>query len=313
MDQVLGRKNIYDDLFECIKSGIPCTLATVTATYGSTPQKPGSSAVIGKQGIISGTVGGGISEHFIQEKAIDSIQTGKSGYFHIDLDKDISDPEGAICGGGMSIIIDSAPEKYEAAFNELKESVSRRISGVLITFTGTYISGDNFLKRKWITKESLPSEKTELNEKVAEKMEEMLNRNAHGDFKEIHLSSDEKILEHIVCLELVTPPSRLIIAGAGHVGKALCHLAVLLDFEVLVWDDRPDFANEKNLPDADNIFAGELAKCLGEIGADRNTYVVIATRGHKNDSEVLRLFIRSNAGYIGMMVFQSRTEKQAKG
>jgi len=102
-------------------------------------------------------------------------------------------------------------------------------------------------------------------------------------------------------LESIVPPKRLIIAGAGHVGKALSHLGKLLDFEVTVWDDRPEYANKTNLPDADKVLSGSLDESLGNICADKDTFIVIVTRGHKKDADVLRKFIGSDAGYIGMI------------
>ena len=93
----------------------------------------------------------------------------------------------------------------------------------------------------------------------------------------------------------------LIIAGAGHVGKALSHLGKLLDFEVTVWDDRQDYTNKENLPDADILLSGNLESSLGKIKAGPDTFIVIVTRGHQKDAEVLKLFINSGAGYIGMI------------
>jgi xanthine dehydrogenase accessory factor len=102
-------------------------------------------------------------------------------------------------------------------------------------------------------------------------------------------------------LESVVPLPQLIIAGAGHVGKAVSHLAKLLDFEVTVWDDRPEYANKTNLPDADKILSGKLDESIAKLKVAKDTYIVIVTRGHKNDAEVLRKFIGSDACYIGMI------------
>ncbi len=54
-------------------------------------------------------------------------------------------------------------------------------------------------------------------------------------------------------LEPVSPLPELIIAGAGHIGKALSHLGKLIGFEVTVIDNRSEYANNYNLPDADHI------------------------------------------------------------
>jgi xanthine dehydrogenase accessory factor len=93
----------------------------------------------------------------------------------------------------------------------------------------------------------------------------------------------------------------LLIAGAGHVGKALSHLAKLIDFEVIVWDDRKELANQQNFPDADKILTGRMDRKPRNFKAGRNTFIVIATSSHQSDAALLKNFIRSGAGYIGMI------------
>jgi xanthine dehydrogenase accessory factor len=102
-------------------------------------------------------------------------------------------------------------------------------------------------------------------------------------------------------MEPVFPLPRLIIAGAGHIGKALSHLGCLLDFEVTVIDSRLEFANNSRLPDADYIITGNIGELLKKQHKDRNTYIVIVTRGHSDDAEALSACIGSPAAYIGMI------------
>jgi len=102
-------------------------------------------------------------------------------------------------------------------------------------------------------------------------------------------------------LEPVFPSSRLVIVGAGHIGRAVSHFGHLLDFEVTVIDDRRQFANRKNLPDADRVIHADFAKALGTLPFTPDTYIVIATPGHEHDAEALRACVRSDAGYIGIV------------
>ena len=71
-------KNIYLQILDQQKDKSPLVLATVTRTHGSTPQKPGSSALFNKKGLISGTVGGGIVEGEVQKIALNSILSEES-------------------------------------------------------------------------------------------------------------------------------------------------------------------------------------------------------------------------------------------
>ncbi len=301
MDEILTRKYLYPDLPGLIDKGKPIAIATVTETSGSSPQIPGSSAIIGEHGLISGTVGGGMTEYQLTKEALVALKERKSAFFRYDLDEDISDPDAVICGGGMSILIDANPGAHKTVFNELSKSYKDRIPGVLITSIKTSLTGVLELSRYWVSKDNVKGIPAVFSENTRHQLKQMLEDSKAGDFRFIHDSSLQDKGSHRIILESIIPLPRLIIAGAGHVGKALSHLGKLLDFEVIVWDDREEYANELNLPDASRVFSGNLNASLAKLNADKDTFIVIVTRGHKNDSDVLRLFIQSEAGYIGMI------------
>jgi len=300
MNEPLKVEHIYLDLLECIQNDEPCVVATVTGTQGSTPQKPGSSALISNNGVIAGTVGGGVVELKTEKLGMEAVRTKKTGYYRFDLNHDITDEEDAICGGGMHIFLDAKPEKHVAVFQSLKDAVFNRIPGVLVTYCSIISDEDCTIERHWITKENFSNNGSDFPENILSTVETMLEHPGAGTFKEITLDSKPSE-ERQVFLEAIVPMPRLIIAGAGHVGKALSHLGRLLDFEVTVWDDRPELANKKQLPDAHRILTDRLDESLGNLKVDRDTFIVIATRGHKNDADVLQKFIGSGARYIGMM------------
>jgi xanthine dehydrogenase accessory factor len=93
----------------------------------------------------------------------------------------------------------------------------------------------------------------------------------------------------------------LIIAGAGHVGAQLARLAVGLDFEVVVIDDRGDLCGPDRLPEPITAAVGDIERTLRAQPIDANTFVVIVTRGHNHDEQALRAVIDSPARYIGMI------------
>ncbi|HSH19041.1 MAG TPA: XdhC family protein, partial [Draconibacterium sp.] len=162
MDFTQKSNNIYLQLLELIRNKKHCVLATVTSTIGSTPQKSGCSAIFGRNKLIAGTVGGGAVELAIGELATKAVRSGKTGYYRFDLDNDISDLEAAICGGGMSILVDAAPEKHIEVFESLNNSARKRIPGVLATFCGSGIAECSGIKRIWITSENINDLKGQL-------------------------------------------------------------------------------------------------------------------------------------------------------
>lgn len=301
MEEVLSRKNSYTALVEYIERQQPCVLATVSSTTGSAPQVPGSSAVFGKNGLLAGTVGGGKVEFNILSQATEALKTKKTGYFHFSLNDNLTDEDSSICGGSMSIFIDASPENHLPVFKTLTESIAKRVPGVLVSLLKSNGTGSMDLERFWVTHENSSEVSEKLRDDVAQKMKEMLRELKAGDFNGFVEHTSPEFEDNYAFLESVVPLPQLIIAGAGHVGKALAHMGKLLDFEVTVWDDRSDFANKQNLPDADNVLSGKLENSVATVNAKRDTFIVIVTRGHRQDSDVLKLFIGSEAGYIGMI------------
>ncbi|MCA9252771.1 MAG: XdhC/CoxI family protein [Phycisphaerae bacterium] len=100
---------------------------------------------------------------------------------------------------------------------------------------------------------------------------------------------------------LIEAEPKLVIAGAGHVGVELAKLAVDLEFDVTVIDDRCDCANEKRLPPPIHIIVGDIEQSLRNHKIDKDSYVVIVTRGHNHDEQALAAVIESDARYIGMI------------
>ncbi|HRX86238.1 MAG TPA: XdhC family protein [Phycisphaerae bacterium] len=100
---------------------------------------------------------------------------------------------------------------------------------------------------------------------------------------------------------LVEAEPKLVIAGAGHVGAQLAKICVDLEFDVTVIDDRGDFASAQRLPAPIKPLVGDIEQTLRSHPIDRDTYVVIVTRGHNHDEQALSAVIRSKAKYIGMI------------
>jgi xanthine dehydrogenase accessory factor len=96
------------------------------------------------------------------------------------------------------------------------------------------------------------------------------------------------------------PRPRLLIAGAGHVGQAVARLALDLEFEVTIYDDRADLL-KKLAPPGCTQASGDIAENLAsaEIGGD--TYCLIVTRGHRHDEQALEAVVGRGAKYIGMI------------
>jgi xanthine dehydrogenase accessory factor len=300
--------NLYLLIPDKIAGSDPLALATVIETQGSTPQKHGSSALFGTRGLISGTVGGGVLEGKVQQISQKVLKTKESGIYHFNFDKDISFKQDAICGGQATILIDASPCDHKAVYKQIRDSFRNRIAGVLVTIVTGVEETNKKISRYWVTsgkKNNLPKQ---YSEPLSAEAEELLSASNPYDFKkhEPALKEEKNIL---VFLEPLFPPSQLIIAGAGHIGKALAHLGKLLDFEVTVIDDRAEFANDTNIPDADHIIVEDIGKAMQELKKNPDTFVVIVTRGHNDDAKALKPCINSGAVYLGMIGSKTKIAK----
>lgn len=94
---------------------------------------------------------------------------------------------------------------------------------------------------------------------------------------------------------------KLIISGGGHVGYELYRAASLLDFDIVVFDDREEFLNEERFPLAKEIILGPMNENLKKYKMTEDTYIVIVTRGHSLDQECLEAVISTKVKYIGAM------------
>jgi xanthine dehydrogenase accessory factor len=104
-----------------------------------------------------------------------------------------------------------------------------------------------------------------------------------------------------VMLEVVEPRPVLLVVGAGHVGRAVTRLGDYVGFSVAVLDDRPEFASRERLPEADRIVCGDLVESLRGFPIDLGTYVVVVSRGHRQDELALREVVTRGAAYVGMI------------
>lgn len=130
-----------------------------------------------------------------------------------------------------------------------------------------------------------------------------------GDNRLIELESDLSGSLRLFMHIYRTRP-RLIIYGGGHVGAALCRIAAHLDFEVVVIDDRPAFANDQVHPTADRLICDTFDRAFQLLQPRPDDFLVIVTRGHRHDRFCLEEAIKRDAAYVGMIGSRSRVRAQ---
>jgi xanthine dehydrogenase accessory factor len=104
-----------------------------------------------------------------------------------------------------------------------------------------------------------------------------------------------------VFVEPVLPVPHAFIFGAGHISKSLSKVATLAGFATVVIDDRDAFANRERFPEAADVHAAEYEAVFPSLPINETSYIIIVTRGHRDDMRVLKLAIATPARYIAMI------------
>ena len=110
-----------------------------------------------------------------------------------------------------------------------------------------------------------------------------------------------------VFIEPILPPVSLYIFGAGHVSVNLYKVAGNAGFEVTVIDDRETYANRERFPEAREVIAEDFDQAMARLTPNESSYIVIVTRGHRDDMRVLRWAVQTQAKYIGMIGSKRKT------
>jgi len=122
------------------------------------------------------------------------------------------------------------------------------------------------------------------------------------------LNQDPKFDTGLVCggtlevfVEPILPPALLYVFGAGHVSLSLCQTAANAGFDVVVTDDRSSYATKERFPTASQVHALDFDEATQKLDPNESSYIVIVTRGHRDDMRILRWAVQTRARYVGMI------------
>ncbi|HMK24004.1 MAG TPA: XdhC/CoxI family protein [Terriglobales bacterium] len=128
------------------------------------------------------------------------------------------------------------------------------------------------------------------------------------------LNHDPKYDTGLVCggtldvfIEPIMPQVLLYIFGAGHISSSLYQTAKMAGFDVIVVDDRDTYANRQRFPEAREVIAEDFDQAMGKLTPNESSFIVIVTRGHRDDMRVLRWAVRTKVGYVGMIGSKRKT------
>ncbi|HTR80162.1 MAG TPA: XdhC/CoxI family protein [Bacteroidota bacterium] len=298
--------DILEEIIDALQSDEETILATIISTNGSTPASALSKMLVkdgGKKWL--GTVGGGCLEGDVLQEAITMFGSGASKILSFELNETNLD-QGLICGGSLDVLIEPLLKKHLVFFREMKQARDNGDDCIQVTFIAQdgKISFKHCLNMSqdwndgmmewWKNVDGRSGLTMEI---VVEGIKKTYRRNETERLKN---ANGELILEPVQGM-----PS-LIIFGGGHVSKYISRSAAMVGFHVTIIDDRPEYANPVRFPEAKKTIACDFAEAFGQIEIKPSTYVVIVTRGHRSDEEILSHVVEKPAKYIGMIGSQRK-------
>ena len=289
--------NLFRDIVRLLDDGTPFALGSVIHTSGSTPQRAGAKAVFLPGGEILGTLGGGCMEAEARRRGLQLVRGGEPELMELHLDDDFGWDDGLICGGTASIFLQPRPDAQKDVFREAIALHEARGRGVLVLVS----AGDPEAVGRFCLVRSGATTVGSLQNAALQTAVEETARGLLLEGREDPRRIAFKELDATVYFEPILPKPVCLIAGAGHIGGALCHYAARAGFSVAIVDDRPSLCNAERLPDAEHVLAADIVRTIREWPKTPDTYVVIVTRGHRHDAVVLREVVKAPVAYIGMI------------
>jgi len=272
-------REFLQKIIHALEEGTPVELVSLVASDGSTPRESGAMMAVFPDGRIQGTIGGGNVEYAAQKIAGECLAAGEDALREFHFVPGDADNLGMVCGGHVTVqfqYLPSGKSQAAAVLQDLLEAserntgvwLLRKIEGGRVTAMGTAERGSVRHLRE--TPADLPA-----------------------------LLLEKAVFRDGWCSVPVVKAGRTYIFGGGHVSRALVPVLAAVSFRPVVYDDRPEFADSSLFPQAESVLCGSFEDIGRQITVTPEDSVVIMTRGHQADYEVLTQVLRSGAWYLG--------------
>jgi xanthine dehydrogenase accessory factor len=237
--------------------------------------------LVGAEGRLVGTVGGGCVEADVIQAALDAQARRHPALVTHHLNADLAGDLGLSCGGTVDIFVE--PLLPDDSYVRVLDAAAAADSGLVRTAVEWDRAGGPV------------------------KQFEPLSGGDHSS-PAASLTRDGRFVEE----RLIQPP-RVFVFGAGHVGAAIARAAAAAGFRVIVIDDRAEYADPSRFAAEVSVLAADLDATLERHTLTSGDAVVIATRGHRNDALILERIATSDAGYVGLLGSRRKKAVVTKG
>jgi xanthine dehydrogenase accessory factor len=287
---------IAETAYQWLRRGEPLVLAMIASQQGSTPRSAGTQMIVAGGGKNFGTIGGGLLEAKVMAQCDALLGGGAGQWMRFDLSYTEVAGSDMICGGGLEVLLDPVAATMENAtfFERWHQMTAVGEEGLLVIAIqrdGERIAAihHGLVQADGRVHGHLPLSAAALQAIV-------------GAGRAASAMQTLEVEDHHVIVEPIRKPKTAFFLGAGHVARPTAHLAALVGFRVVVLDDRDAFASPERFPDAQVVrVLADFEHPFDGVKVDKESFIVIVTRGHLHDKVVLAQALRTEAGYIGMI------------
>ncbi len=262
-------------------------LCSIIQWKGSVPRKDYPMMLVLENGSILGTIGGGSMELEIIQAAVELMDKSGSHIFDFDMTGNDVHADIGLCGGTLKVLVEPFTKELKQFYENMLDQMNnnRKLMVKLSIFVDEAVH----------VKRALIFARRNIQESDS-KLQAQLQRN----FENQKTESFEKGNEYYLMWQPFTPPL-IHIFGAGHVGQSVAELAHFSDLQVKVYDDRLELLTSARFPYAQMVEIGFPINREAVFDIPRHDFVIIASREHKHDRELLAGILRTPPKYIGLV------------
>jgi len=276
---------ILERIIDTINSSKPCVLVTPVTRSGSVPCPEHASLIVTEDGT-EGTVGGGILEARSLKTGLSVLKTGEMECNTERLDASDAAENGMLCGGSVTFLFEPIHRGNPECWQKASRAAGKRVNGAFIIEIPRNTPRKTI--RQWVGENDLD----ELDIKTQDAVRLSIRM---GRRQMIALEDHIRFIDPLVLAE------DLLVFGGGHVAHALVPIAAAIGYRVWIIDDRESFVTEERFPAAYARIAREPSEAVCELPTGSHVHVVVMTRGHKDDKEVIEKLLDNSYRYIGMI------------
>lgn len=278
-------KDVIPAIEKWLKNEEKIGLATVVATWGSSPRQPGAKMAFTASGLIAGSVSGGCVEGAVIEAGQTVLETGEPQLLHFGVTDETAWDVGLACGGEIEIFVQPLAT---AVYSFRRDLVLQNQLGASVTVIDGPKLGQTIVvgEGSRIVGELIPN----------------FSASAIGLAKFAQRSQRVQLTNtYTVFVDIMKPAPTLLLVGGVQIAQALAQMAQTVGYRTIVIDPRRAFGSEARFPHVDQLIQEWPEKALAQVELNSETAVALLTHDPKIDDAALKIVLNSSVFYIGAL------------